>query len=214
MGLFDKIKSVAKTVTETATDKIASAQNAKNEAELAKYAKDEPVQNLPVIGTIRGFAGLENLTGAQLCLDGETDCVYIRIKAEKGPYKYSCIGTFPVDSFVELHYLESETRKMSSMTMFIDYFELIDANSTNIKFYLAINSFNAESDEVPQLNDFEVKTRMNLIYPFVHILADEETKAWVRGFCADNNLLPLIDDNGEVIAENMRKNADLVCNKE
>ena len=47
--------------------------------------------------------------------------------------------------------------------------------------------------------------------PFISIINDEETKAWVNDFCLYNDLLPLFAEDGEVLVENMNKNADLLC---
>lgn len=200
MGLFDNLK-----------EKLNAIKEEKAKAELEKYAKDAPVQNLPIIGFVRGCAGLENLRGAQLCLDGENDCVYIRIKAEKGPYEYSNVGGYDIDSFIELRYTNSEVRKMSSMTMYIDYFELVHSNSHDIQFSVTTTSYDANSNEIPQLDNFDKKARLNLIYPFIDVILDEKTKSWVNEFSHRNELLPLFDENGEVCIDNMKKNADMLC---
>lgn len=207
MGFLDKLKNVAN----IASEQLAKANEDKKKAELEKYAKDAPVQNLPIIGFVRGFAGIENLRGAQLCLDGENDCIYIRIKADKGPYEYSNLGGYDIESFIELRYTNNEVRKMSSMTMYIDYFELVHSNSHNIQLSVTTNSFDAESDEIPQLDNYDKKARLNLIYPFVNVITDEKTKDWVNELCLRNDLLPLFNEGGEVIVENMKKNADLLC---
>lgn len=209
MGFLDKLKNVAN----MASEQLAKANEEKAKAELEKYAKDAPVQNLPIIGFVRGFAGLENLRGAQLCLDGENDCVYIRIEAEKGPYEYSNVGRYDIDSFIELRYTNSEVRKMSSMTMYIDYFELVHSNSHDIQFSVTTTSYDANSNEIPQLDNFDKKARLNLIYPFIDVILDEATKSWVNEFSQRNELLPLFDENGEVFIDNMKKNADMLCSE-
>ncbi|MBR2152114.1 MAG: hypothetical protein IJ944_02370 [Clostridia bacterium] len=209
MGFLDKLKNAAN----MASEQLAKANEEKKKAELEKYAKDVPVQNLPIIGFVRGFAGLENLQGAQLCLDGENDRVYIRIKAEKGPYKYSNVGGYDIDSFIELRYTNSEVRKMSSMTMYIDYFELVHSNSHDIQFSVTTTSYDANSNEIPQLGNFDKKARLNLIYPFIDVITDEATKSWVNEFSQRNELLPLFDENGEVFIDNMKKNADMLCSE-
>lgn len=209
MGFLDKLKNAAN----MASEQLAKANEEKKKAELEKYAKDVPVQNLPIIGFVRGFAGLENLRGAQLCLDGENDCVYIRIKAEKGPYEYSNVGGYDIDSFIELRYTNSEVRKMSSMTMYIDYFELVHSNSHDIQFSVTTTSYDANSNEIPQLDNFDKKARLNLIYPFIDVITDEATKSWVNGLCQHNDLFDLFNEDGEVIVENMKKNADLLCSE-
>lgn len=199
MGFLEKLKNVADAVSEK-----------KKKAELAKYAKDAPVQKLPIIGFVKEFAGVK-ASGVQLCLDGENELVYMRSKAEKGPYEYASIGSgYDIGSFTGLRYTNSEARKMSNMTMYIDYFELISLTSNIIRFSLMTTSRNTDSDEIPQLDKYEKKTRLNLIYPFINVIADYKTKDWINEFCQRNELLPLFDEDGEVLAENMEKNAELV----
>lgn len=99
-----------------------------------------------------------------------------------------------------------DTKPINNQIVNRDYFKLIVSNTNIIDFYIE-NVFEHKSD---RFNENDIRLRLNLIYPFIHLIEDDATISWVNDFCTHNDLFPLFDESGEVSVNNMKENAILM----
>ncbi len=153
------------------------------------------------LGYVTGISGMQEISKAQLYIDKKNYRLFIFNDAQS-----ECVSEYQIHCFSDFRYIGYDTKPINNQIVNRDYFKLIISETNIIDFYIE-NVFEHKSDRFIE-ND--IRLRLNLIYPFIHLIEDDATISWVNDFCTHNDLFPLFDESGEVSVNNMKENAILM----
>ncbi len=195
MGLFDKLKDTAKSVANTATEKISSMKEENDKKAAEKNAEVEAIQKLSSVGSVSSFMGRPTVAGYyDLCIDMENQQFVMRKVSDKKPFK-----KFSFKSFSAFRHLDTSTLKSEDYSGFAHKLHF-DFMSMPLEMTVYCRNYIKNTD----LTEIGKRKTVELLYTVVSRINDSGTKAWVNELCDFYNLLPLFDEKGEVSAENLK----------
>lgn len=213
MGLFDKIKDVAKDVAKTATDKISAIQEEKEkeaakkaEKAAAEEAKQAAIQDLLCYGLLTDFNGISCGTGYDMCLDDENSRIVLREKASGGKFKYELMNEYSYEFVSDFRYIR--TRENNSGNGYVSYlytvqFEIFGNFTIDIVLYRGIHE--NKTEETIRSEKFDRYKILRLFYRFAMIVKDDDTKNWINSIMESYDLYAIFDENGNVTEENLKR---------